>query len=200
MLEAPNSIDKDVRRILTNLQLSSEALRHLSIKSPPSAVHLECFENVRRNIEIRGGSAVHGWLIWRWPNVLVEAEFHCVWQSPSGELEDVTPRPGGVGTVMFVMDPQRAYEGISVDNIRIPLKDDKLVRDFIRCFELKFKVLNRGHRATQHGLISIPAAEIAPIAQLAGLTEAMLHRGLREHSQCICGSGRKYKKCHGKML
>jgi len=197
MFEAPADIDADVRRILKHMQLPPESVRSLDVRSMPTALELECFENVRMCVEQRGGSALYGWLIWRWPGVLVEAEFHCVWQSASGELEEVTPRPDGDTRVLFVADPDRTYAGISLDNVRVPLRDDKLVRDFIRAFELKFEVLNRGERAKQHGLVSVSAAEIEPILDMAALTEQMLLDGLSQHSRCICGSGLKYRKCHG---
>ena len=200
MLEAPTSVNRDVRRLLTHLRLPAENVHFLDVRAQGGATQLECFENVRLCILERGGTAAHGWLVWLWPNVLVEAEFHCVWQSPDGGFEDVTPRPDGDMKVLFVTDPPRAYAGVSVDNVRIPLRDDKLVRDFIRCFELRFEVLNRGERANQHGLISVPEAEIQSILELAALAEAMLRQGLRDHSRCICGTGRKYKKCHGRLL
>ena len=200
MLEAPTSIDVDVRRILTHLQLPNDGVRFLDVKARGNAVQLECFENVRLTIEERGGRSVHGWLVWRWPRVFVEAEFHCVWQSEDGDLHDVTPRPDGDMRVLFVADPSRTYEGRSLDNVRIPLRDDKLVRDFIRLAEMRFELMNRGDRAVQHGLVSVPAAEYEHIAQGMGFIEGMLCEGLTQHSRCACGSGLKYRKCHGKVL
>lgn len=200
MLQAPTAIDKNVRRILSRLSLSPDNVHFLDVKAAPGAIPLECFENVRVHAQQHGGTAVHGWLIWLWPNVLIEAEFHCVWRSSAGHLAEVTPRPDGDGRVLFVADPRRVYDGCSVDNIRIALRDDKVIRDFIRSFELKFAGMNRGDRAKQHGYVSVPADEIEPLLELGMLTENMIRQGLRDHDPCICGSGRKYKKCHGSLL
>jgi len=40
-----------------------------------------------------GGEALSGWTIWLNPDVMIEAEAHMVWRSPTGDLIDVTPKP-----------------------------------------------------------------------------------------------------------
>jgi hypothetical protein len=54
---------------------------------------LMCTSNVAKRIRALGGSAVYGWLIDPDPNTdkYVRKMPHCVWRSPGGELQDVTP-------------------------------------------------------------------------------------------------------------
>ena len=69
------------------------------------AVMLDCFVNVSRYAERFGGSIQYGWLIWEWPTIMIEAEFHAVWVTPQGALKDITPNPFGMGQVLFLPAP-----------------------------------------------------------------------------------------------
>src|ERR1700676_161605 len=51
----------------------------------------ECHVNVLHRVRHHGGKRVNGWVIWE-SQPFDEAEFHCVWQNPEGDLIDVTPR------------------------------------------------------------------------------------------------------------
>ena len=56
---------------------------------------LMCNINVQKRIQAMGGGAVFGWKVRH--DVYNDCwESHCVWQSPEGELEDVTPVFAGV--------------------------------------------------------------------------------------------------------
>jgi hypothetical protein len=77
--------------------------------------------------------------------------------------------------------------------------NDVLVERFIRVSEQIFDVLNRGERADQHGAMSIPAAEIAPLMlrkELIG--REILARTVTPDGPCVCGSARKLKRCCGR--
>lgn len=63
-----------------------------------------CIRNVRRAIEQRGGTVVHGWLIWGAPGLFYEAEFHAVLRDLEGHLVDVTPTQDGETLVLFSPD------------------------------------------------------------------------------------------------
>lgn len=54
-----------------------------------------------------GGAIVFGWTIWEWPKVMLTAEFHAVWESPDGDLIDITPKPQRETSIIFV--PDRSY-------------------------------------------------------------------------------------------
>lgn len=86
-----------------------------------------------------------------------------------------------------------------IDNVRLALRDDLLIHHFIKISEQIVMIMNRGDRARQVGYVSVPADEIDPLLMFQSLTQEMLRRGLRAHDDCLCGSGKKYKRCHGKL-
>ena len=97
---------------------------------------------------------------------MVEAEFHAVWKSPEGKLVEVTPKPHREVRILFVPDPRRTCQGLAIDNVRKPLRDDQMIRHFIRLAELKTDVLNRGVRALENGHVIVPVHEIEPLLQI----------------------------------
>jgi hypothetical protein len=46
----------------------------------------------------------------------------------------------------------------------------------------------------------VPANEIAPLIELQQILRDMLYLGGRDHGECGCRSGLKYKKCHGRII
>ncbi|MCB1065809.1 MAG: hypothetical protein KDN20_23185 [Verrucomicrobiae bacterium] len=95
----------------------------------------ECYGNVARYCEEHGGEAQHGWAIWEYPKVYIEAEFHCVWRSPENELIDITPNLPPYTWILFLPDPKRIYRDRLIDNIRKPLRRDKEILDLHRVCE-----------------------------------------------------------------
>ncbi|WP_332881071.1 SEC-C metal-binding domain-containing protein, partial [Xanthomonas campestris] len=49
------------------------------------------------------------------------------------------------------------------------------------------------------GHVSVPVDDPAPSAGEDFLGQS-LGAGLREHAPCLCGSGSKYKRCHGAQV
>lgn len=195
----PPKITRAVRRLVEAMKPGGEAA-YLTVQPEADAVVNECFPNVEAKIARAGGRMLCGWQLWEWPNVLIEAEFHAVWVSPVGELVDITPKPHGETRILFVPDERKHYDGTAVDNVRMPLRDDQLIRHFIRASEAIVRVLNRGERASQYGYVSVPAHEIEPLQQIQSFLGHSLASRLRDHDPCICGSGGKYKRCHGREL
>lgn len=115
----------------------------------------ECLIIVPKHVAAHGGEQVLGWAIWEWPRVFIEAEFHCVWRSPHGELVDLSPRAIDVENITFLPDPERKYRGRQIDNIRKPLRDGLLVRRFIAAAEARFRAMNEGDLADYHGPVAM---------------------------------------------
>jgi hypothetical protein len=115
----------------------------------------ECFPIVEEQIASRGGSRVTGWAIWEWPGVFIEAEFHAVWASQTGELLDLSPRPFLASSIVFLPDPSTQYEGRQIDNVRKPLVSDNDLIRFLFIFRRRFEILNEGDLAFQHGMVSL---------------------------------------------
>lgn len=66
-----------------------------------------CSDGVQQKILADGGGPVFGWTIWEWPEVLLTAEFHAVWQNLDGDMVDITPKPGSETSILFV--PDKSY-------------------------------------------------------------------------------------------
>lgn len=195
----PPEITRAVRRLSETVVPGAE-LVYVPVRPEAGAVVNECFPNVQAKIAHADGHMLCGWQLWEWPHVLVEAEFHAVWVTPEGDMVDITPKPEGEARILFVPDERRRYEGVVVDNVRMPLRDDQLIRHFIEVSEAIVRVMNRGERASQYGHISIPAHEIDPLLQARDFLGQSLASELRDHAACLCGSGSKYKRCHGRQL
>lgn len=126
----------------------------LEVRAPTGMQPLDCIGNVEKMIEQHGGKAVYGWsLLETLPDVMMEAEFHAVWRGQKGLVRDVTPKqfPAMEPITVFLVDPDLSYEGQQIDNVRMPLRDEQLVRSFIRTAERKFQTWNRGDLASYHG-------------------------------------------------
>lgn len=63
-----------------------------------------CSDGVLEKVSNEGGGIRFGWTIWEWPKILLTAEFHAVWITPSGELIDITPKPHRETRIVFVPD------------------------------------------------------------------------------------------------
>lgn len=193
----PFEISRAIRRLVERLKPHGEAV-YLMVQPEPDAVVNECFPNVEAKVARDGGRMLCGWQLWEWPHVLVEAEFHAVWLTPAGEMVEITPKAHLEPRILFVPDERLHYAGLTLDNVRMPLRDDQIIRHFIRVSEAKTLVLNRGERAAQHGYVSVPVHEIEPLLMTQSFLGESLARGFRDHDPCLCGSGGKYKRCHGR--
>ena len=189
----PRRIAPPVRRLIETLTPGGQA-RYLAVHPEPDAAVNGCFSNVRAKSERDGGRMLCGWQLWEWPQVLVEAEFHAVWLSPQGRMEEITPKPHGETSVLFVPDERRSYDGQVVDNVRMALHGDQLIEHFIRVSRAIAQAVADGGR--DRG----PPEQIAPLRQAQRFLGCSIHSGLREHDPCLCGSGSRYRRCHGHEL
>lgn len=115
----PSAITPAIMTLCRELVANPEP-RFLTVTPGPDADANDCFPVVERYVEEHGGSICYGWQLWEWPSVMIEAEFHAVWRSSTGELRDLTPKLRPVPQVLFLPDPGRKYEGRQVSNRRTP--------------------------------------------------------------------------------
>lgn len=150
----------------------------LKVDAPPWAQPNDCIANVESVIEIHGGTVEYGWQLWEtWPGLLIEAEFHAVWADDEGRQHDVTPKAvPGIHQIVFLPDPQLAYEGRQIDNVRVPLKDDALIREFIEAAGAFYEVTNRGELADYHGGLTMTAEMQAILKRRTCLELAILQK------------------------
>jgi hypothetical protein len=118
----------------------------------------ECFSIIPKHVTRYGGKQCIGWAVWElWRKILIQAEFHTIWKSPDGVLMDLTPKILPVENILFVEDPRRQYEGVSVDNIRQPLTRDRRVIRLCELYRDRFTEMNQGDLANQYGMVKLPA-------------------------------------------
>jgi hypothetical protein len=177
----------------------------LPIVAEPGAEPLDCFNNVRRKVAKEGGRVVYGWAVWEWPGVYIEAEHHAVYEpSPEhGRWMDITPSGlPGISSRVFIEDASAIYdfdnEGIRRDNHRHALKRDPLIQDFFAGAQAVNAAMNA---LPGVGEIAVTPAEARKIQglqmQQARLTFALAMKYLTRNDPCFCGSGKKFKACHG---
>lgn len=179
-------------------KISSDRPVILSVTPESFSRVAECFDNVALKVEKEDGEAVHGWLIWDWPGVFTEAEFHTVWKSTEGVVRDITPTYDGEEQVVFLPDPSRIYRGRRVDSIRVPASDNKMIGEFIKLCEanyLRFGQIRNGAQLEGH-----EATLYTSFAQAKEFILGAIRNGANRNALCACGSGERYKRCHEPKL
>jgi hypothetical protein len=63
-----------------------------------------CSDGVEEKIRHDGGRLRFGWAIWEWPEVMLTAEFHAVWEDETESRFDITPKPQKEMSILFVAD------------------------------------------------------------------------------------------------
>lgn len=164
----------------------------------------ECFPLVERQVEENGGQAITGWSLWELPTLFVEAEFHCVWQQPSGDLVDIAAKKHPTARVLFLADLHRKYEGKQVNNVRRTVKSDSMLIAYLATFDAAFELMNRGERANQRAieLLGKDAEEYHAIQQQRAYLYLQLLPSfpvIGAYLPCPCGSGKKVKWCHKEL-
>ncbi|MBL4788230.1 MAG: SEC-C domain-containing protein [Kordiimonadaceae bacterium] len=194
----PKNITVDIKHLISKIGLLETPI-YIPCWPEEGAVQKDCFPVVARKVHKDGGKCVYGWQIWQ-TSILVEAEFHAVWESPDGQLIDITPKPGPLTEILFLPDPVNIYEGKQVNNVRLNVTDNSLVDEFIAIHDAVFRIENKGIRAQQHELSITGREAIAHqvLSSAKPMLEYMASNGLSRKSPCPCDSGKKYKVCHGK--
>lgn len=203
--QTPKTIDAAVSRLCAAINPEARPV-YLEIKPDPDSESLDCFHNVRRKAEREGGEIQLGWAIWTWPRVFVEAEHHAVYLSPEGQLIDTTPpQAHGITRRLFLPDAAAVYdfanEGVRRDNIRHALSNDPLIRSFFSAAERRTAILNAipgiGMIAVDERIARQIAAAEEAVAQIQVQLAA---KYTKPNDPCICGSGTKFKRCHGRLF
>lgn len=154
-----------VQAFCSKLATGSES-RLVDCRPLPGQPFNECLSIVEQQVARHGGQQLTGWAIWEVPGLFIEAEFHAIWQQPSGQLACLTPRPQWFPRILFVPDPARKYAGRQIDNIREPLVRDRDVIRFLYLFRRRFEILNEGDLANQHGPITLGKKALREFEQL----------------------------------
>ena len=175
---------------------------YVQIHPLPGAGPTDCFLNVPKQIATFGGSLLHGWRITEIPGVFIEAEFHGIWQAPTGELIDVTPSQNGEPQTLFLADPTKTFDELSFtrrNNIRHALLDHPVVQAFIAQCEAIYRYEEECTDPTQPRLFRVdPGLYSGMKRRKQELMDQMARLPIGRNDPCRCGSGLKYKKCCGR--
>jgi hypothetical protein len=136
--------------------------------------------------------------------VYVEAEHHAVYEPPTGPpWIDITPSAlPEIRRRLFLPDDSAVYdfenEGALRDNQRLALGDDPLIDQFFAAAEKRVAILNSipgvGEVAIDpETAVKLEAAE----AEVVRIVNGLAMKYTPQNAQCFCGSGRKFKRCHG---
>lgn len=178
--------------------------RLVLIRPAPGSDHNDCFHLVRRKAHRDGGRIQFGWAIWEWPGVFLEAEHHAVY-APPGDRPWVDISPCDLPELthrLFLPDDSALYdfdhEGIRRDNRREALTDDPLIQTFFRLAEQRIGLWNT---VPGIGEVKINRATKARLDQIEfEMVQSELALSMKytpRNARCFCGSGMKFKKCHG---
>lgn len=160
------------------------------VVADPKSLINECFQNVDTYVKEHGGQRVLGRSIWQRANVLIEAEAHAVWKSPTGDMVDITPHTNNETSILFLVDHQMTYSGNCIPNIRKALTSSPLVAEFIGLFNERDRIASESPLNT----FSLPTYMVRRMMEI----EQVLNQRVGRNDSCPCQSGLKYKKCCGK--
>lgn len=187
--------------------MKNELLNLINSKYPPQMVPIEvetyaiennCFYNVFEKVSKDCGEIIYGWKI-RQSKLLVEAERHAVWKSPTGNLLDITPDSNNRTFSEFVEEDNGwTFNGQYTDNIRINITKDTLVDDYILLCETITKLWQTSTRKShQKILILEPIKKLIDILETSkSKFELFILENQDRKSPCFCGSLLKYNECH----
>jgi hypothetical protein len=208
----PDCHSHPVNLIEQKLGLTDAAIA-VPFESVANAKEQSCFQNVRNVIAEQGGEIVYGWLVWQHGNIFVEAEHHSVWRKTTGELVCVTPQTPPEKAITFIPDPSATYDfdkELITNNIRIALVNDSRVEEFFKACEEQTEIMNGARRNSGLGpTVELSYSEALRYTELEMKKAALMSQVLPSDSRhsrvekvgrnnaCPCGSGKKYKKCHG---
>jgi hypothetical protein len=140
----PRGITADVRQLCKHIGFESQPI-FIQVQTRHDAESGECFAATTKQVSEFGGSCVYGWLIWEWPGILIEAEFHAVWKKPDGELIDVARKDERESVVLFLPDPRKEFHGERIDNARLPIGKNPDIKKLIAGKELFHKLFQQKH-------------------------------------------------------
>lgn len=198
-LSTPTAINDNVYRLRDKIGLSTEPV-FVPVRATGGRKLNDCFADVAKKVASHGGSIQYGWTVWECPGKLIEGEFHAIWAAPDGSFIDVTPKADGERRILFIPDQERVYQRFHIENVRLALTDDPAIQRIIQMNE-EMGVLRRKYNdGTGESRIPIEEA-LAVQAKYSELPQAPIRtpEKVGRNDLCPCGSGKKFKRCHGQQ-
>lgn len=182
--------------LIRNKINSSSQLQYITVHPIKDASLQECFSIVDHYISKHGGERVLGWCLWESPGLFIEAEFHAVWKSSSGEFKDLTPRSSPTKRILFIEDTRMSYEGKRVNSIRINYSNNNIIDDLFKIYEDEFEAFGPEGIVFGHQQILNMSLEMRKVSVGERLDAVRKH--LKKADPCHCNSGEMLKNCHKK--
>jgi hypothetical protein len=175
-----------------------QAARFVEVHPEQDGQINECFVNVLSKVSRDGGAILYGWKISEWLGVFSEAEHHAVWLSDDKEI-DVTPNITGDRRILFLPDPERAYDidtGRRLLNIHHSSGRFASIQVLLDVLE-KWQRYLEEHSDREKISISQQAAFAMNYEREAAFIEvfADLKRTMHPAERCFCGSRMSFARC-----
>jgi hypothetical protein len=170
----------------------------LPLRVEPYSTQSNCFFNVEEKISRDRGKMIFGWSLHG--GLFLQAEMHAVWESPTGELIDITPPLDNIPHAPFIrIDSGFDYNTKRIDNIRINVSGNSILDDVIRLHNLLFKIEQA--KCTYMGRGEFTCSERTMF--VSNLLEThkdhrikAVSHGYHGNAKCFCGSEKLYDDCH----
>lgn len=185
------TIDENVK-IFCDKYLNKNELFYVDVIPDKDAEPNNCFYNVDDVIKKYGGSKIYGWVIWKWPNILIEGEAHAIWKREDGKYIDVTPHEYNINNILFVPDKYMIYEDTIIKSKRMQLTNSSDVKRFIQLSEYRENIILTSKGDTYELPIKFIQEQLKLISQFNTV--------VKRNELCPCNSGLKYKKCCGSNM
>lgn len=204
LASTPRDINEEVKFFCIELEKSNEPF-FVTVKPYHSSHYGECFENVNRYVNDKGGESLYGWSIWRTGDYLLHAEFHAIHKGKNGEFLDVTPYVKVSKQVLF-LPSQLEYAQVRVPSRFFPLKEDVRITDFIGALENLTQIEEICASDGAKVYLELPEniahlnllqEGMKDVEEKIEIFENMVLNGRGRNDICFCGSGKKLKKCCG---
>lgn len=193
-MTTPKIVSHNILRLIKKLELSPEPM-WIDVIAENGCSFNECFENVKKKTSKDGGRIVYGWQICEWENVMIEAVFHSIWRSPDNIFIDITPKPNGENKILFFKDNKRIFHGARIDDERFPLRNDKLIKDYMSLSKMFFQYMESGNHHDNPLITTIDGNQYNKLLSARIRLLEFIKSGANENTKCLCGKNRKYKNC-----
>jgi hypothetical protein len=208
MIQIPAHVPKHTDMLIAFCQriVADTLPRFVSNQVSDSSRTGNCFNNVAQYQAEHGGHTRYGWCLWETTGLILQAEFHAIWESPTGEWLDITPHSQQLKNqqIMFLPDPQRTYAGTRINNQREALLDDPVVHDYITAQNALFAETQH-YMNDQRERLDTDLQRQDAVQQVNDVLkqfkdshlalERLIKKRFPRNEPCPCGSGLKTKKC-----
>lgn len=198
LTKTPKKISKAILELCKSINPNSEP-KYIPVNPVKGSTTNDCFMNIKKQLAHNEGDAQYGWVIWEWPNVMIEAESYTVWKNSDGNYISITPTFNGEKEILFLLDESSGSKGRGIKNISRVLKDDPLIQELLNINDRIFDLVKEYSRIGCFSEIYVPKQEILPLQRRKQqiLARLKFRPKIERNSLCPCGSGKKYKKCCG---